>query len=192
MPDSLSPEYFEKLYDINPDPWNFTHSDYEARKYQKSLATLDRPSYAAALEIGCSIGVFTQMLAPKCGHLLSIDVSEKALAQARERNAGLANVTFELRIAPHDLPADGCFDLTVLSEVGYYWTMPDLQTTGSYIDTHTAPQGQFLMVHWLPLEPDHRTPADEVHEYFLSRPQWQSVSSHRSEKYRIDLLQKLP
>ena len=80
---SLAPEYFERLYAQSADPWDFEASPYEAAKYAATLAALPRPRYANAFELGCSIGVLTRALAPRCERLLATDVSEAALAQAR-------------------------------------------------------------------------------------------------------------
>jgi len=63
---SLDAGYFDKIYAISPDPWGFTTRWYEARKYAISLALLPREHYGDAFEPGCSVGVFTELLAPRC------------------------------------------------------------------------------------------------------------------------------
>jgi predicted TPR repeat methyltransferase len=50
----------------------------------------------ALLEIGCGIGRFVAALSPEVGHVTGIDVSGVMIARARERCAGLANVTLEV------------------------------------------------------------------------------------------------
>ena len=82
---TLGPEYFERLYAASPDPWGFTTRWYEERKYALSLAMLPRRRYAEAFEPGCSIGVLTALLTPRCDRLLSWDVSAEAVRRARER-----------------------------------------------------------------------------------------------------------
>ena len=37
---SLTPAYFEALYADDADPWRFTTSDYERRKYAATLVAL--------------------------------------------------------------------------------------------------------------------------------------------------------
>jgi hypothetical protein len=59
-------DHFEGLYKTNPDPWRFETSSYEQAKYQKSLDALGDRSFASGLEVGCSIGVLTRMLASRC------------------------------------------------------------------------------------------------------------------------------
>ena len=188
MSRTLPPAYFERLYGENADPWNFATSEYEAEKYRQTLSALPRARYGNAFEIGCSIGVLTAQLAGRCGHLLSVDVSEDALRQARERCANLPNVAFEKRAVPAEYP-DRSFDLTVLSEVGYYLNFPDLARLADLIAAHTNPRGQLLLVHWLPVVPDYPLTGDQVHDFFLCRPQWTPVSSFRAQQYRIEVLE---
>ena len=109
---SLPPAYFDALYGQDPDPWGFATSAYEAAKYAATMAALPRTRYAAALEIGCSIGVLTSALAQRCDTVMAIDVAETALHQARQRNAGHAHVRFARQRFPTMVP-EGSFDLIV-------------------------------------------------------------------------------
>ena len=92
---SLPPTYFREIDERSRDPWNFETSEYESRKYAATLASLPRERYENILEIGCSIDVLTQKLAPYCAALLSIDVSDRALTTARERCEALPQVQFK-------------------------------------------------------------------------------------------------
>ncbi len=188
MANSLPPDYFNQLYTANSDPWDFAHSEYEAGKYQQTIATLTRDCYARAFEIGCSVGVLTALLAGRCGYLLSVDVSEEALRQARARCATLPNVEFEILAVPGEYP-EGSFDLTIVSEVGYYLSFKDLEQLALLIRQHTVPEGQLLLVHWLPVVEDYPLTGDQVHDYFLSLTDWNCISRFRTPKYRIELLQ---
>ena len=105
QPNTLTPEYFRAVYEANDDPWNFEASPYEQAKYAASLAALPQVHYGRALEIGCSIGVFTAQLAARCQHLLGVDVSEIALAQARARCAALPQVALRKMTLPDEFPA---------------------------------------------------------------------------------------
>ncbi len=69
---SLPPRYFDDLYAHDPDPWQFETSAYEAAKYDATLDALPIERFASALEVGCSIGVLTARLAPRCDELLAI------------------------------------------------------------------------------------------------------------------------
>ena len=195
QPHSLPPEYFDRIYHAHCDPWNFETSPYERAKYAATLATLPRAHYPAALEIGCSLGVLTARLAPRCGRLMAVDVSAAALAQARARarNHDLSQVKFQLLRVPEEFP-DQLFDLILLSEVGYYWSPADLARAADLIIAGLAPGGQLLLVHWTPPVHDYPLTGDDVHEFFLSRAAATGLLRHltgqRAENYRLDLLEK--
>ncbi len=187
MAETLSRGYFENVYQANEDPWDFATSEYEKEKYRETLKALTTERYGKALEIGCSIGVQTRLLAERCDHLLAIDISEQAVERAAQRCKDLANVEFARLAAPEEYP-EAHFDLTVVSEVGYYFSLEDLGRLADRIAEHLEPQGQVLLVHWLPRVPDYPLTGDQVHEYFLSLPEWTRLAGCGREKYRIDLL----
>lgn len=191
MSETLPPEYFEDVYRRKADPWDFATSPYEAAKYRTTLAALPRPNYARAFEAGCSIGVLTSQLAARCERLLSVDVNEAALEQARERCRNLAGVRFELAQLPADFPV-GPFDLIVVSEVGYYLSRTDLTTLRERCLNQLAPDGQLLLVHWTPPVPDYPLTGDQVHEEFLSCPgALRHLAGAREETYRLDLFERV-
>ena len=193
QPDTLGPGYFDDVYRANTDPWAFTSSPYERQKYADTLAALTRPHYERAFEIGSSIGVLTAQLALRCGHLLSVDVSEAALAQARQRCADLPQVELRKLQVPSEFPK-GQFDLVLLSEVGYYWSPADLARAADLMLAALAPGAQLLLVHWTPVVPDYPQTGDEVHEFFLQKATEQGaikhLHGHRADKYRLDLFEK--
>ena len=63
---TLDPGYFRDRYAASPDPYGLAERWYEARKYALTVALLPRERYGAAFEPGCSIGVLTAQLAPRC------------------------------------------------------------------------------------------------------------------------------
>ena len=182
-------DYFSRLYEEHEDPWDYERSDFEAEKYEASLRALPRQKYQNAFEIGCSIGVFTAKLAPRCNTLVSVDLTDAVLQRARERCRELPHVTFKVMSIPEEYPTD-VFDLTVLSEVGYYLDSGDLARLGGQITKHAAVHGHLLLVHWLAPVLDYPLRGDDVHEHFLSRSEWHSVLQFRTELYRIDVLER--
>lgn len=190
MSNTLKPAYFDDLYSRNPDPWDFQTSAYEAAKYQDTVASLPRARYQQALEIGCSIGVLTRMLAEKCDSLLSLDISEQALADARTRCADRPNVQFARIQVPEEYP-EGRFDLIVVSEVAYFWSPEDLARAMNLIAEHQAANSQLLLVHWTPVVEDYPQTGDAVHEAWLRDKRWRLMNGARREKYRIDLLERI-
>ena len=192
MGETLARGYFENIYREHEDPWNFETSPYERTKYRETLDTLNRPRYSRGLELGCSIGVQTRMLAERCDDLVAVDASQLALDRAKDRCRDLTNAEFARMTIPEEYPG-GCFDLTVLSEVGYYFSAPDLSTLADTIREHSNAGSQLMMVHWLLEVHDYPLSGDNVHELFLARPEWSRVHGVRREKYRIDLLEfRLP
>ncbi|TXM88267.1 methyltransferase domain-containing protein [Methylobacterium sp. WL30] len=187
--DSLTPDYFAGLYgaDPDPDPWGFTTSAYEAAKYAATLEALPRERYASGLEIGCSIGVLTHRLAPRCAALLGIDVVETALAAARARNAAMPWVRFEACAIPDTWPA-GRFDLIVLSEVAYFFSRADVARIAARIGSSILPGGHIVLVHWLG-ETDYPLSGDAAAEALIADARFaRPVHRIRAAEYRLDVL----
>ena len=145
---TLQPDYFEGLYAKDADPWKFATSDYEQAKYDETLAILRRSRYRSALEVGCSIGVFTRRLAPRCDMLVALEPSSRALASARINLAGATGVTLVQGTVPGDLP-EGSFELIVLSEVLYYLDERDARETMRLCCRRLVPDGEIVLCHWL-------------------------------------------
>src|SRR5215213_7823909 len=142
----FSREYFEDIYAQSLDPFNYETSSYERDKYKRTLEILPHGRYHRALEVGCSIGVFTGMLAPLCDELVAVDIAETAVAVTRERVANLPNVCVERRTLPEETP-EGPFDLIVASEVLYYLPRDMVLVALRRFENILAPGGVFLAVH---------------------------------------------
>lgn len=186
---SLTGDYFDRVYAGSADPWDFERSPYEAAKYAATVAVLPRPQYSRGLELGCSIGVLTRQLVPRCDRLVAVDVSEAALTQARARCADLAGVLFERCDIASEFPP-GPFDLIVMSEVGYYFSRPDLERLRSRMSDSLTARGHLLLVHYTG-ETNYPLTADAVHEFFLESDDgtWTRLAEARGA-YRLDLLEK--
>jgi SAM-dependent methyltransferase len=182
---SLGADYFERLYAESPDPWHFETSQYEREKYEATIAALGARRFQNALEIGCSIGVLTAMLADRCDRLLSVDVNADALTGARRRCANKPNVEFARMMLPQEFPA-GPFDLIVVSEVGYYWSKNDLLASIDKI-AMAARGGIVELVHYLPKVCDYPRSGDDVHDAFLADTRFTRLSGFRAENYRLDI-----
>jgi len=126
VPVTLGSGYFDAMYRAASDPWGFENRWYERRKYALSLALLPAERYRSAFEPGCSIGVFSELLAPRCDALLCCDVAAAAVRAAAERTRGLPQVRVERCELPGQWPA-GRFDLVVFSELLYYFGDHDLE-----------------------------------------------------------------
>lgn len=192
QPQSLPPSYFEKMYQANPDPWQFETSEYEAKKYAATIATLPHSRYRSAFEIGGSIGVLTEKLADRCDALLSVDVSETAQAKAIQRCQHFPHVRFQIMQVPQQFP-DESFDLILVSEVGYYLSLQDLHKTQDHILSHLNLGGHLLLVHWTLYARDYPLSGDDVHESFLklSPEPLRYVIGQQEEQYRLDLFERV-
>lgn len=189
---SLPSSYFDDLYSADPDPWKFETSEYEANKYAATVAALPKQRYHSAFEIGCSIGVLTQKLASRCDSLLSVDVSEQALETAIERCQDIPQVRFQIMSVPERYPKQ-MFDLTLVSEVGYYWCWEDLKKAQQLILDRLEPGGHLLLVHWMLYAKDYPLSGDEVHDAFfeLVPSQLRHLRGQGKEQYRLDLFERV-
>ncbi len=187
---SLPPKYFRRIYDRKRDPWEFETSRYEREKYELTLQSLPQARYESGLEVGCSIGVLTRLLADRCDRLLGLDVSEAALDQAKVRCADVAQVDFACMQVPRSMPEEQ-FDLIMISEVAYYWRREDLVRAADALAERQRPGGHLVLVHLTESVPDYPLTGDEVHEYWLGRPEWKPVCHARKERFRIDVIERL-
>lgn len=190
MKPSLPRDYFDELYSQNPDPWNFATKAYEHEKYTATIENLPKEHYNSALELGCSIGVLSAMLGERTLRQLSLDAAAVAIQQAQERCASQPHIRFERATLPVEYPA-GQFDLVLMSEVGYYFALPDLKKLSQNVLQSMAPEADLVLVHYLPVVPDYPLTGDEVHDFFRQLPDLHLLSSFRAPRYRFDSFRRL-
>jgi len=111
---------FEKLYLEHGDIWHYETSDYERTKYRQTLDRIValRSGNASVLEVGCSVGVFTESLAAQFEQVTAIDISQEAIALAAQRHAR-PNIRF-VRSDISELPAASRYDVIVCAEILYH------------------------------------------------------------------------
>jgi 2-polyprenyl-3-methyl-5-hydroxy-6-metoxy-1,4-benzoquinol methylase len=139
---------FERLYLEHQDPWNYRDSLYEQEKYQRTLscALNWRRRAGAALEVGCSIGAFSRLVAAHFDKVTAIDVSKEALRTAAEHNCGFDNIRFvhgDLRFV--DLGPDQ-YNVIFCAEVLYYIRKKDASEVCRQLDRYLAADGVIIMV----------------------------------------------
>ena len=199
-------EYFENLYGRSRDPWSYETSSYERNKYERTLEVLAHRRYHRALEVGCSIGMFTAMLAPLCDELLAVDISEKAIVAARERLANFAHVSVERRTLPEEMP-EGPFDLVVASEILYYLPTDIMLVALRRFEEVLSPGGVLITANARPkrrrraaekIRPlflrrlvlrDRPLLGEKVHEILLEHTRLSNTVSLIEPKYRLDLFE---
>jgi len=179
----LAAAYFDSLYESRDDPWGFETRWYEARKRAIVLASLPDQRYAAALEIGCSLGNLTDDLADRCDELLAVDISATAVDRATARVGDRARI--ERRDVLDDYPS-GLFDLVVLSEVGYYFGRQELDTVLDSIAASLAVGGTLVACHWRHPVADYPLGGDEVHAAIALRP-WRRLASHLEDDFVLEV-----
>ncbi len=177
-------EHFERLARDSADPWHYETSAYEQAKYRRTLAALPQRT-GRTLELGCSVGVFTAMLAPRCESLLAVDFSPTALEHARRRLEGVAGVELAERRLPEGTPA-GPFETIVCAEVLYYWSAALVGEGLRRIEAALAPGGLLVAVHWRGSDPRRELDGDDVHRILReeSRLLWRGGA--RTPDYLLD------
>jgi cyclopropane fatty-acyl-phospholipid synthase-like methyltransferase len=138
---------FERLYLENPDPWNYRLSPYERQKYERVLACALKWKGASegALEVGCSVGVFSGMLASHFEKVIAIDVSREALGAATRYNHSAKNVRFMHRDL-QSLDTDDQYDVIFCAEVLYYIGRKDVEIVCRQLDKYLSARGIILLV----------------------------------------------
>lgn len=144
----IRPAGFERKFQDNIDPWNYTNSPFERHKRAVLLRACGCQTYGRGLELGCAIGETTKHLARICLRLLAIDTSITALAEARRRLAGDERVTFRQATLPRETPR-GRFDLIVASEIAYYLSQQELDALLARLDLALAAHGRIVFLHHL-------------------------------------------
>lgn len=181
----MTAERFERHYEASADPWDYRTSSYEREKYAATLAALPSRPLARVLEVGCSIGVFTELLAPRCKRLVAIDFSARALELARERVGRVANVELVRAGFPEEIPP-GAWDLIVCSEVLYYLDGAALLRAIGWLGERLASGASLIAVSWRGKGSEEPLHGDEVHNLLaveLSR--WHAFDGRRPG-YRLD------
>jgi hypothetical protein len=177
--------YFDEIYRTDVDPWGFESSWYEQRKYALTMAALPEPHYGSAFEPGCSVGVLSALLAPRCDRLLATDIVPAVLDRAGERCRALPTAHFEVRAIPEAWPP-GPFDLVVLSEIGYYFDGPALDQILFQLSATTTPSATVVGVHWRG-ETNYPLTGDETHALIDQRPELRRIAHHLEPEFVLDV-----
>lgn len=154
---------FEARYRREGDPWAYATSPYERAKYGATLAACGPGPFDRALELGGSIGVFSERLAPRCRALVTIDAAPTAVAAARRRLGTTPGVTVVQGAIPPAIP-DGPYDLVVASEILYYLDGEELEATLAVLHARTPPGARWVAVHWRASGPERPLTAAAVHD----------------------------
>jgi 2-polyprenyl-3-methyl-5-hydroxy-6-metoxy-1,4-benzoquinol methylase len=139
---------FEDFYRGKDDPWGYSASADDRQRHRTALELLDsvigkhRPE---ALEIGCAEGRFTAQLAARCRSLLAVDISEIAIARARQRCSEFPHVSFARWNVRTD-PPPGQFELVACMDVidGFHRPLAQRRAADTVVAS-VAPGGKLLV-----------------------------------------------
>ena len=191
MTESRTAAHFKRLYESNPDPWDFSTRPYEQAKYRHTVQALGRRRFAAGLEIGCSIGILTRMLASRCDTLLGVDIVEHPLDAARWRCADQPWVRFERMQVPQEWP-NGRFDLMVFSEVLYFLSPADIDRCARCVTACLLADTTVLLVNWHGRSDDPCTGEEAVSRFVKATKGVLWVARQdRRDGYQLDVLRRI-
>ena len=109
VPPEMRPGFFSHFFDEG-DPFGFDVNPVEKLKFRRTLEVCGQGPLGRVLELGCAVGSFTELLAPRATEVLALDVSPAAVEQVAQRLRDQPNV----RVQAITIPADfqqGTFDL---------------------------------------------------------------------------------
>jgi 2-polyprenyl-3-methyl-5-hydroxy-6-metoxy-1,4-benzoquinol methylase len=136
MPD-VEVAHGETIVDAGEEVWNWSSPAGKLRLSRRvelfAASTGLGLSKKKVLELGCGTGLYTQQLAPLCGELVAVDISQTLLAEARAKVPS-PHVTFVRQnledIQPRELGSgfEAVFGCSVLHHLDLEQTLPQLKT----------------------------------------------------------------
>jgi trans-aconitate methyltransferase len=184
----VSQEYFDNLYLAKDDPWDLATKWHDQRKYAVTLASLPRPRYRRCYEPGCSIGLLTRMLAPRCDEILAVDSIASAVHQTKEAVQEFPHVQVQQAVVPAELP-DATYDLIVVGDLLYYLSAGDLDALLGGLVERLEPGGDLVAVHFRDRQGENYD-GSHVHAALAQRPELERVVRHEDEWFLLDVLRR--
>jgi 2-polyprenyl-3-methyl-5-hydroxy-6-metoxy-1,4-benzoquinol methylase len=116
----------EKLYTFAENPFGFDR-ELEQFRFERAMQMILEASngnrFDRGLEVGCSEGMFTKLMAGCCTSVVALDLSSIAVERAKRRCGGLSNIVFGTWDARQD-EVSGTYDLIVATGVLEYIYRP--------------------------------------------------------------------
>jgi SAM-dependent methyltransferase len=185
---SVSDEHFLGMYLAKDDPWDLATKWHDRRKYAVTVASLPREHYRSAYEPGCSVGLLTAMLAPRCDDILAVDCVDSAVEQTRAAVREFPQVRVERAMVPQELP-DETFDLIVLGDLLYYLSAGDLAAFLDGLAARLEPGGDLVSVHFRDREGGNYD-GHNVHAALAAVPGLTRVVHHDDEWFLLDIYRR--
>ena len=171
---------------FDADPWGYLERWYEQRRRQLIAAMLPQQALGRVLEIGCSTGLVAQLLAQRAQHWLGVDISEKAIALAREHLANHAHVDLQQVDITQHWPS-GSFDTYLICDVCYYMPAQALEHIAQQIARSAQASTVMLLAHWRHPFEEAQTPTQQVHRIFADASGLQALASYADEDLLVDV-----
>ncbi len=187
---TVSDEHFLGMYLAKDDPWDLATKWHDRRKYAVTMASLPRERYARGYEPGCSIGLLTAMLAPRCDDLLAVDCVDAAVEQTRAAVREFPQVRVAAAMLPAELP-DETFDLIVIGDLLYYLSAADLDALLDGLVERLEPGGDILAVHFRDRENGGNYDGFNVHEALGARPGLDRIVHHSDDWFLLDVWRRV-
>lgn len=182
-------DHFDQLFAASRDPWDYDHAAYERDRFARTVRALADRRYRSALELGCANGALTSHLAPLCDRLVATDVSAMAVLLAEARLEDARHVRIEHGAVPADLSAQ-TFDLFVLSDMLYYLGLDGIVQLLALLEPRAAPQCRWLIASYLG-ETETRLTGEMASEAAIGLLDgWQPIHAERTDRLRIDVLER--
>ncbi|GIH22607.1 hypothetical protein Aph01nite_09170 [Acrocarpospora phusangensis] len=154
-----------------PDPWRYTTDPYERERHVATLGRLPERDYRRILDVGCSEGTFTDLVATSFprAETTGVDISAHAIRAASARKASPARFArLDIR---RQLPS-GSFDLVICTEMLYYLgDSAQLREVSSRIRGLLTPGGLLAVAHPWP-------ESGRLHRHFAADSLLTSESEH--------------
>ncbi|MGW0197175.1 class I SAM-dependent methyltransferase [Nonomuraea sp. NPDC003201] len=170
-----------------PDPWNYSGDRYERARHAATLRHLPRRDYRRILDVGCSEGIFTDLVARSypAAETIGVDISPHAVRGATARAASPAR--FECLDIRRETPR-GTFDLVICCEMLYYMGgSTALRQVSHRLRGLLAQDGVLALAHPWP-------EARRLHRHFTDDPALATVGEHivsdRSRPYAVCLYER--
>jgi SAM-dependent methyltransferase len=178
--------HFDALFAASDDPWQFRSRWYEQRKRALTLAILTHTRYRRAFEPGCANGELSAELALRCDALVCWDLSERAVALARQRLTTHEHVIVEQRAVPDEWPP-GRFDLIVVSEMAYYLAPAAQEMLARRAADSLEHRGILLACHWRRPLADGTTPGAPLHAAMQAASRLASIAHYDDPDMVLDV-----
>lgn len=138
---------FETKYAESGDYFGYFTSPYELAKYSRTLQRVLelRRGKQSLLEIGCSVGVFTKMVAAEFDEVVASDIADEALKQAEKTVAGAGKVSY-VRSDLLALSLNRQFDVITCAEILMYIRPERGADVARVLNAHLKPDGVVIEV----------------------------------------------